>query len=316
MMGYLFLAIALLCGAIKGYCGKKTSGMMKRPSDSFIISLVRMIFCIGIGIITVLLDKDASLALPLPALLVSLAAGVTSAVFVITWILSVRTGAYMMVDVFLTAGVIIPIVSCSLMYGEEITLIQIIGCALILVAVFIMCSYNNSLKAKITLPSLLLLLLCGAANGCTDLLQKVYMHDRVGTVSVFSFYTYVSATVTLAVCVIGIKVFEKLKESKAIKLGETVEKSTATYQKLDFKHLLPYIAVMAACLFFNSFCKTLAADSLDAIVISPISQVGGMLLSSLMAVIFFKEKLNKKGILGIVVALAAMLLINIPVLLR
>ncbi len=314
-MGYLFLGIALLCGAAKGYCGKKTSGLITRPSDSFLISLVRMIFCIGIGIITVLLDKNATLALPMSSLMISLAAGVTSAIFVITWILSVRTGAYMMVDVFLTAGVLIPIISCSVLYGEKISFIQIIGCLLILVAVIIMCSYNNSLKSKITIPSLLLLLLCGAANGCTDLLQKVYTHNRAGTASVFNFYTYVSATVTLAVCVIIIKIFEKVKQSKAQVSGKVI--TDASHEtKLDFKLLLPYIAVMAACLFFNSFCKTLAAETLDAIVISPISQVGGMLLSSLMAVIFFKEKLNKKGFLGILIALVAMLLINIPVLLR
>ncbi len=306
-MGYLFLGLALLCGAVKGYCGKKTSGFLTKPTDSVLISLLRMSICIFIGIAAVLVDKEAAaFALPPVPLLISLAAGVTSALFVITWILSVRTGAYMMVDVFLTAGVLIPIISCAFMYGEKITLQQIIGCALLLVAVLIMCSYNNSVKAKITIPALALLVLCGVSNGCTDLLQKIFVKTESGTASIFNFYTYISAAATLAIVYLGIIIAGAIKKKK-----QPAETSAIASEKLKIGKLLPYIFVMAACLFFYSFFKTIAAQSLDSIILYPIAQVGGMLLSSLMAVIFFKEKMTAKGVLGIIIALVAMLLINI-----
>lgn len=301
-MGYLFLGIALLCGAIKGYCGKKTSGFLREPTDAVLVTLLRMSICILIGIAMVSFDKTASFAMSPTALAISLAAGVTSSVFVISWILAVRSGSYMMVDIFLTAGVVIPIAFCAILYGEKISLQQIIGCGLLFVAVLIMCSYNSSIKKKITVSSLILTILASIGNGCTDLLQKVYVHTTEnGAASVFNFYTYVSATVTLSIVYAGIMIFGKKKngdgpeEKKNLKLGK----------------IFPYIFMMAICLFFNSFFKTLAAGYLDSVILYPISQVGTMLLASVVAVVFFKEKMNKKGVLGIVVALCAMLLINL-----
>lgn len=309
MIGYLFLGIALLCGAVKGYCGKKTSGFLRTPSDSVLISLLRMAMCIFIGIAAICFDKNAVWLLPTDALLVALASGVTCSLFVISWILCIRTGAFMMVDVFLTAGVIIPIVSCALMYGETVSVRQIIGCALLLVAVLIMCSYNNSVKkSKITLPALALLILCGVANGCTDLLQKVYVKMTAGgSAASFNFYSYIGATVSLGIVYLGIMLYSKKKKAKTAELGVAV----AEESKFNLPKLLPYIVVMAVCLFFYSFFKTLAATHLDSILLYPISQVGSMLLASLMAMIFFKEKMNFRGVLGIVIALCAMLLINL-----
>jgi len=303
-MGYLFLGLALLCGTIKGYCGKKTSGFIKKTSDSVTISLIRMFMCVFIGLAMVLFDSTATLALPPIAIILSLLAGVTSSVFVISWILSIRTGSYMMIDVFLTAGVMIPIFFSSLLFPdvETISVRQIIGCALLLVAVLIMCSYNNSIKTKTTLPALLLIILCGVANGCTDLISKIYVHNGYGSASVFNFYTYVGATVTLALISLGIILFKPKSSAKG------AEEPT---QKLKIGKLLPYIAVMALCLFFNSYFKTLCAKTLDAVIIYPISQVGGMILSSIMAACLFGEKLNAKGIIGILTALCAMLIINL-----
>ena len=307
-MGYLFLAIALLCGTVKGYCGKKTSGFIKKASDSVTISLIRMFMCVFIGLAMVFFDSTATFALSPVAIVISLLAGVTSSIFVITWILSIRTGSYMMIDVFLTAGVIIPIFFSSMLFpdAETVTIRQIIGCVLLLVAVIIMCSYNNSIKAKTTLPALLLIILSGVANGCTDLLSKIYVHNEYGSASVFNFYTYVGATVTLALVSLGILIFKPRKDKKALSGDEK-----PTDDKLKVGKLLPYIAIMALCLFFNSYFKTLSAKTLDAVIIYPISQVGGMMLSSIMAACLFGEKLNAKGIIGMLTALCAMLIINL-----
>ena len=47
-MGYLFLAISLLAGITKGYCGKKTSGYVNGYSGAMLANFVRMFFCIVI----------------------------------------------------------------------------------------------------------------------------------------------------------------------------------------------------------------------------------------------------------------------------
>ena len=54
-MGYLFLALSLLCGATKGFCGKKTSGFVREYKDAMFANFIRMLFCIAIGFALLLL---------------------------------------------------------------------------------------------------------------------------------------------------------------------------------------------------------------------------------------------------------------------
>jgi hypothetical protein len=112
-MGYLFLTVALAAGITKGYCGKKTSFAVKSNSDSMIMNVLRMVLCIVIGFLLLLAQNGlSSLAQSRQALLIAALSGVASAVFVVSWLLSVKVGAYMMVEVFLLLGVTVPIVLC------------------------------------------------------------------------------------------------------------------------------------------------------------------------------------------------------------
>lgn len=116
-MGYLFLAIALASGITKGYCGKKTSFAIVTKSDSMLMNVLRMIACIAIGFLLILAQNDiGSLNADTFLILVGALSGIASAAFVVSWLLSVRSGAYMMVEVFLLIGIIIPIVLCRVFF--------------------------------------------------------------------------------------------------------------------------------------------------------------------------------------------------------
>ena len=80
----------------------------------------------------------------------------------------------MMLDIFLMLGVLLPLTGSSIFFGESVKLTQWVGIGVLFVAVVIMCSYSNTIKAKLTLPFLLLLLLCGIANGVADFSQKLF----------------------------------------------------------------------------------------------------------------------------------------------
>lgn len=55
-MGYLFLALALLAGSTKGYCGKKTSGFVREYKDAMFTNFVRMVLCILISFLLLALS--------------------------------------------------------------------------------------------------------------------------------------------------------------------------------------------------------------------------------------------------------------------
>ena len=300
-MGYLFLALALAAGITKGYCGKKTSFAIKSNSDSMIINTLRMLACILIGFALLAIQNDlTSLRIAPLMLLITALSGVASAMFVVSWLLSVKSGAYMMVEVFLLLGVTVPIILCRIFFDEHIGLWQIIGIAILLVAVYIMCTYNTSIKGKMSLASLLLLLLCGISNGLADFSQKWFVRTYPeGSVAAFNFYTYVFAAVTLIIAYLAFRAAD----------GRGENKPRAPHKVI--KPIWIYVAVMAVCLFANSYFKTVAAQYLDAVKLYPLNQGGAVILSLLMSSIIFKEKINAKCIIGIVLSFAALLMINL-----
>lgn len=297
-MGYLFLALALLAGSTKGYCGKKTSGFVREYKDAMFTNFVRMVLCILISFLLLALSGRLSLlAVDLNVVLITILSGVTTSVFVVAWLLAVRRGAYMMLDVFLMLGVIVPLLLSEFLFDEKIRLNQWAGLLVLLVAVVIMCSYNNQIKEKMSLKSLGLLVLCGIANGLTDFSQKLYVKTVAdSSAAVFNFYTYIFSALVLLVFYLGAKVTDKTGSSSETDV---------------LRRVGGYVAVMSVCLFLNSYFKTMAAGILPSAILYPLSQGASLILSSFMSMLFFKEKLTAKCITGIALSFAGLLIINL-----
>lgn len=298
MSGYLFLLLALLSGSAKGYCGKRTSSYVREYKDALFANFVRMLLCIVISFGLVCVQGNISqLAVSREILLIALLSGIMTSVFVVSWLISVRSGAYMMLDVFLMLGVIVPLILSFILFGEEIRLNQWIGLIVLFAAVLIMCSYNNQIKEKIKLPYLLLLILCGSANGLADFSQKLFVRTAVTeTAAVFNFYTYVFSAVILFLLYFIV----------------SLKKTENTSDELKLLHQIGgYIFAMSVCLFANSFFKTLAAGILPAAKLYPLNHGAALIISSFMSRFFFKEKLTRRCIVGMILAFAALLIINL-----
>ena len=294
-MGYVYLLVALLAGATKGYCGKKTSSYTPRFKDAVFANGIRMVVCVLIGFIILAVSGNLSaLAFSPQALLIAALSGVSSAVFVVLWLVSVKKSAYMMVDIFLLMGTFIPLICSNVFFGEAVTLTQWIGLLVLFAAVCLMCSYNNAIKEKLTFSAFALLLLCGAASGVADFSQKLFVKQiEGGNAAAFNLYTYVFAAAVLAIALALLP-----------KAGEPMAQSAR-------KKIFVYIPIMAVCLFLNSFFKTLAAQYLDAVLLYPLNQGAALILSTLMAVALFKEKLTVKAVVGILLAFVGLLIINL-----
>lgn len=294
-MGYLLLFIALFAGTAKGYCGKKTSNYTKGLGDAIFANIIRMLLCVLIGFVLLLVTGDLNSLIPSRnMLLICVLSGVSTAIFVVTWLISVKKSAYMMLDIFLMLGVLIPLVASSIFFNEVIKLSQWLGIAVLFAAVVLICSYNNSIKAKLTPASFILLIICGAANGIADFSQKLFMKCIPGgSAAAFNFYTYLFAALTLLIA------FAVMR-----KTGKNPDKS-------NMKPILGLILIMSVCLFVNSYFKTLAAEHLGAVLLYPLNQGCALILSAVMAAVLFKEKLTVKAIIGIITAFAGLLIINL-----
>lgn len=298
MSGYLFLLVALLAGSAKGYCGKRTSGYIVEYKDALFTNFIRMIFCIIIGFGMLCVQGGISQLMVSPGiLLTTILSGVTTSVFVVAWLISVRRGAYMMLDVFLMLGVMVPLLLSSFMFDEKIKLNQWIGLGILLTAVFIMCSYNNQIKEKMSISSLFLLILCGVANGLADFSQKMFVRTaETASVAVFNFYTYVFSALVLLLFYIAAKVSDK---------------SGSRSERDVMRRVGGYVLVMSICLFANSLFKTMAAKTLSSATLYPLNQGLSLILSSFMSMFLFREKLTLRCIVGIILSFVGLLVINL-----
>lgn len=304
MLGYLFLLIALLSGAAKGYCGKRTSGYVSEYKDAVFTNFIRMFFCIIIGFVMVCVQGGVSqLSTSCSTLLITVLSGVTTSIFVVSWLISVRRGAYMMLDVFLMLGVIVPLVLSKIFFNEEIRVNQWIGLIILFVTVMIMCSYNNQIKEKMSISSFLLLVLCGVSSGLTDFSQKLFARTAPNeTAAVFNFYTYIFSALVLLIFFIA----AKLKDRDNASDSDCSSSALSVLRKVGV-----YVLIMSICLFANSFFKTLAAGILPSAKLYPLNQGAALILSTFMSRIFFKEKLTGRCIIGIILSFIGLLIINL-----
>lgn len=297
-MGYMFALLAVAAGAAKGYCGKRTSGLVIGFAEAMLANCIRMCLCIVIGFLLLgFQGQVALLQVDRLALLIMVGSGIATSAFVVSWIIAVKRSAYMMLDIFLLLGVLVPMVLCKWLYAEPISGAQWIGLGILVAAVFVMCSYSAGIKGKFSIGAYALLLLCGLASGLADFCQKSYAHFYPhGNAAVFNFYTYVVAAVVLGACYL-------LSWKKG---GEGIRPV-----KEIVSPIFGYVAVMAICLFAHSYFKVLASGYLTATQLFPLLQGSGIAVSTLMSALFFKERVNLRCVTGLVLAFGALLIMNL-----
>ena len=305
-MGYLFLLIALLVGATKGFCGKKVSGYAAEYADATLSNFLRMLICVAVGaVIAIAQGGIQSLAVGGDLILVSLLSGVTTSLFVVSWMMAARSGAYMMVDVFLTVGVIIPMVMMRILFSEAIRVNQWLGFALLVIAAAIMCSYNNKIKKKVSPASLLLLVAVGIFSGACDFAQKLFNELFVteGSSSalpaVFNLYSYLFSAAVLAIFFVALSVKSK----------KPLPEIRAQSREL-LSHTYLYIPIMAICLFGHSYFKTLAGGYLTTAELYPLNSGASLILTSLMSHFFFGERITPRCAIGLAVTFAGLIVAN------
>lgn len=293
-MGYLYMLSAVVSNAFKGFCGKKQSLLINGPRDAMTVNFFRMVCCaiVGAGI----LAAGNSSFIPssgaaLPILIVS---GFSNASQVVCWMLAARLSAVTLMDVFATLGLIVPMVTCSFLFGETIRPIQWLGYLLLCAAAAVMCSYSVSLKKKkMGFADFALLLGFGFSLGITDLTQKLYVNYCPGLpTSMFNFYTFLFAAVFTGIATL-------ITPKKA---GEP---------PCPIKKAWPYVVAMALSLFLVTWCKTAAAAVLPAAQAYPLYQGGVLISMALVGAVFFGEKITRRCILGMSMTFMAMLMMNV-----
>lgn len=309
-MVYIIVTIALSFLTIKGYCGKKTSNSVKNTGDSIRFNLLRMVFCIFIGAAFVFIDDSQTfLSIDWGMFWICVLAGVSNAAFLVGWLLAIRKNSMVSVDVGLTLGSLIPALLCACFFAEALSLLKMLGFAMILAATIILTGHNPKIENG-GLSGMLLLLFAAVGDGMSGFAQQLYRqyytqtgflnHGVYYPKSVYHFYTYVFAAIVLLAILICYHTIITKKVNIDRKKQET--------SRLPSSVIL-HIFVMAVCLFAANYLQTMATNDygMPSQVLYPIMKGGCLITVNFTAMIFFGEKITVRSILGSLVALSGII---------
>ena len=313
-LGYLFVALTFSVGFIKGFCGKKSSGLITTYRGSMLIGLVRMTLGVLIGYLIVLLSGNAIYmgSLNTPTVIFAVLAGVGQAGMIVTWLISARLGSLMLLEVFNLLGTVLSVLMCLVCFGDPVSVWQWIAMGMLMAATYLMMGYSRSERGKMTPTALVILIIGAITTGLSTFAQKglkFYLPaDEMSLLDdytfVFNFYTYVAAACVLLVAF--------LATSRRRDGASTVDEPSPFSQVFRPRPMI-YVTIMATCLFAYSLFQTLAGGEgrLDPAQVYPLTQGGGMVTTALMAAIFFGERLNKRSISAMALATAALVIMQV-----
>lgn len=292
-MGFVCVFAGLLAGSAKGYMGKRISNLVTTFQQSSFINFIRMLVCIPISLLFLCLDtKNAGAILDGNALVYGTLSGIFMSIFLVTWMLAVRCGAFMLISVAQMFGTVITVLLSCMLFREEILPKQFLGIGILTTSVLIMVSYSSSIKGKLSAGAVILLVSCGLSSGLYDFSLKLFTHFSESSISVLNLITYFISAL-------------------ALRLLFTVTSGGGTFDKKALlKSTFLLVVLMSVCLFLNSYFKALANHYLPATKVYPLYQAGGLILSAVMSSIFFQERINRRCVVGLLLAFFAILLIK------
>ena len=189
-------------------------------------------------------------------------------------------------------GFILPTLSGAIFWQESLTAFKILGILTVIPAIII----SGTGKAKNGKSKgngyILPLVISMLASGGLGIMQKVQQSSAYPEQKgAFLFFAFVAACAISALCLI----FGK-KENARFKVKESLSSSA-----------------IGICFASCNILNTTLAGRLDSAIFFPALNIGTILLSMLLGMIIYKEKLTKKDVLVLLLGFVAILLINLKI---
>ncbi len=282
------LLFAILCSASMALVLKL---FRTQRGNRYGILLGNYLTCVLIALLS-LPDRGQILSGSLSTLLWGLGAGVLFVAGLVTMQSSVRRNGATLSAAFAKLGLLVTLAVSVLCFGERPGLLQLLGAALVLAALVLIHAGGGEQREEggvsRSLPLLLLTLLAG---GGADAMAKVFEQlGRPGEDRLYFFYLFLTAAVLTG----ALALLERHRTGKRILLPE----------------LAAGIAVGVPN-YFSSYLLLAALQRLPAFLVYPVFSTGTILLVLLLSALLFRERLNRRQVLGMGLILAALVLLNL-----
>ena len=205
-------------------------------------------------------------------------------------IAALQVGPMSYTSVIISFSTLISALSGVLFFDESLGWAQIVGIVLMLVS-FILAAKSDSGEKKANVKWLFLCLIAFAATGGIGVMQKVHQSSVYrNELNAFLIIAFVSSAVFCAIFALLLKRREGLS---------TNEKEKRNKSRMLIWLLIGIMVINGACVAVNNKFNLYLSGVMDSAIFFPIVNGGGLVLTTLAAVLLFKERLSVKQWIGV-----------------
>lgn len=326
---------------------KKAGLGAKGNYNSVRINFIRSAICL---IVSLAVFFGAGASFTSDFLWICLLSGTANALSMFSWIICSEKANLVLVEIFsLIGSVAVPLMLSPALYGESVSLVNIVGVILLFIAAVIFsikpenfvgntgkeaeptikiddndasedAAKTDDERTKTTKQSLknflstaFFLVLSGLSLAAISVTQKLYVY-KVGKNynAFFNLITFLCVFIGFFVVAIIGKIFYKKSFLPEItRPNPSGSDFGGKNTKKQTELLYVYIIVAAVCIYVFQYFSALAANILSSAVFYPLSQGAQMILSAISDAAIFKRNLTAFTIIGLIITVIGVIIINI-----
>ena len=226
--------------------------------------------------------------------------GLVTAIQTVTNLKAIEVGPLSYTTVIISCSTLISAISGALFFNEHLAIAHIIGIALMLVS-FGLAVERKSDEKRASLRWLIYCLVAFFCTGGIGIMQKV--HQSSSFKEELNAFLVIAFAVSFVFSVLCTLYFFKREQ--------------VSLKKLPFKTALPWLLIVAmlvsgVCCAVNNKLKLYLSGVMDSAVFFPIVNGGGLVLTTLAAILLFRERLSLKQWIGMLCGIASVIFLCNP----
>lgn len=293
-MAGIYISIILCFRVVQALFSKRSSIEIKNIPMLLGYNMYKNSIAAALGLILILISGVGFRVTPLTFVI----AGISGASLFFSGFCSIyamKSGTVSLNSMFGTAGMIIPIFAGVFLFGASVAPMQFVGLALFFVSAYFLIGSSKMIYSHFSYKTLLLLIGTLVANGCSMLAQQLFtQYVPDGEVTVFSFLSFGIISVLTGIFY-SFLVASKKEEKDALKLS---------------KPLLLCGVALAVSVFVINQLATISTVLVPPVILFTFINGGGTIISTIVASLVYKEKLNVKTVLGVIIGIASLVIIK------
>lgn len=293
MKVFLIFTAFFICRIFQNIFTKRTSGLVSGKTELMTFTSYQYLLCMLLSLPALL---SAKFVFPTaPAIIWAVIGGIAMFSSSICCLMALRSGVlFILTTLFSSISIMIPNIASIFMFKESLSLPQWIASAALIYSAYLLLGCSKEAYKTFSLKSVLFLIGIFVAEGFTMLSSKAYAAYAPDADAAF----YTSFAFGTAFVLTGLMSFFEIRKAHSSLLS------------IMNKKLCLCGFVLSLMLFIIMYLSTIAAGLVPAVILYSVVSGASLILSLLTARIFFKEPVTGKNIIGLVIAMAALIVIN------